>query len=483
MSDDSESDWQPALDDLEQRRVAAAEMGGAERVARHHQAGKLTARERIGALADDFVEIGRLAGDGAVNGFVAGVGQVDGRPVAIGAEDFTVAGGSIGDGESAKRQRLAELAVQERIPLVMLLEGAGHRAVDAGTPAGRRSPGDLMAQADASGRVPFAAAVLGPSAGHGALSAPLADFTVMTAAASIFSAGPPLVRTAIGEEITKEALGGPDVALVSGVVHNFAAADSDALAQVRRWLSYLPSSAWERPTSMPSDDGERMVPEVLDIVPHNPRQAYDIARVVGTLVDRDSWFEIQPRFGRSIMTGLARLEGQAVAIVANQPNHLGGTIDVDAADKAAHFIRVADSFHVPLVFLTDNPGVLAGSASERAGILRHAGRMFASQHAATVPKLQLTIRKAYGFGSTVMAMNPFDGQTLNLAWPGVTFAAMPTQGTELGSVYRSAASMSIDDVIHPADSRNALIGGLRIATRGVVPAPKNHVVSTPAVWR
>lgn len=479
MTDD---DWGPALEDLASRRAAARAMGGAEKLERHRGRGKLDARRRIDTLLDhgSFTEIGALISGLPADAFVAGVGAIDGRPVAVGAEDFTVAGGSIGPGASSKRYRIAELALQERMPLVMLLEGAGHRPPLPDDPPGRRTPGDLQQQAFNSGRVPMVTAVLGPSAGHGALSAPLADFTVMTAAASIFTAGPPLVKASLGEDITKEALGGPDVALASGVIHNLADSDADALGQIRRWLSYVPGSAWERPPRIASDDGERRVPELLDIVPRNPRRAYDMSRVIEAVVDPGSWFEIQSGFGRSMLTGVARMAGQPVAIVANQPKHLAGTIDVDAADKAAHFIRVADSFHLPLVLLTDNPGVLAGSASERAGILRHAGAMFAAQHAATVPKIQLTLRKAYGFGSTAMGMNPFDNQTLNLAFPGVTFGAMPARGAddatgadadgaaalraaESDSAYRSAGGLSVDDIIDPADTRIMILRGLAMA--------------------
>lgn len=479
----TDEDWGPALEDLAARRAAARAMGGADKLAKHRGSGKLDARGRIDALVDQgsFTEVGALIGGGLpADAFVAGVGSIAGRPVAVGAEDFTVAGGSIGPGASSKRFRIAELALQERMPLVMLLEGAGHRPPMPGDPPGRRTPGDLQQQAANSGYVPMVTGVFGPSAGHGALSAPLADFTVMTEQASIFTAGPPLVKASLGEEISKEDLGGPDIALASGVIHNLATDDTDALVQIRRWLAYLPSSAWDRPSVVDAADGPRPTPELLDLVPRNPRRGYDMARVIDVVVDPGSWFEVQPRFGPSMLTGLAHLAGQPVAIVANQPAHMAGTIDVDAAEKAAHFIQVADSFHLPIVLLTDNPGVLAGSASEKAGILRHAGRMFAAQHAATVPKIQLTLRKAYGFGSTAMGMNPFDNQTLNLAYPGVTFGAMPARGAdeatgaddntaaalreaELASGYRSAAGLSIDDIIDPADTRNAILAGLAMA--------------------
>ncbi len=477
-------EWQDTLDDLASRRAAAVAMGGPGRVERHRAQGKLDARSRISTLLDQgsFTEIGQLVGPQPADGFVAGIGRVDGRPVAVGAEDFTVAGGSIGQGTAAKRYRVAELALQERIPLVMLLEGAGHRPPMPDDPPSRRTPGDLQAQADLSGRVPFATAVLGASAGHGALSAPLADFTVMTPQAAIFTAGPPLVKASLGEDIDKDELGGPAVALASGVIHNLADDDHDALRHVKQWLSYLPSSAWERPPVVPATDGDRDVGELTDIVPRNPRRAYDMHKVIVAVCDRESWFEVQPAFGRSLLTGFARLGGQPVAIVANQPLELAGTIDADAADKAAHFVQVADSFHLPLILLSDNPGVLAGSAAERAGILRHAARMYAAQHLATVPKIQLTLRKAYGFGSTAMGMNPFDNQTLNLAFPGVTFGAMPARGAddatgadettraalrdaELASGYRSANGLSVDDIIEPAATRSMLLRGLATAER------------------
>jgi acetyl-CoA carboxylase carboxyltransferase component len=303
----------------------------------------------------------------------------------------------------------------------------------------------------------------------------------MTDTASIFTAGPPLVKASLGEDVTKEDLGGPAVALASGLIHNHASSDEDALAQIRQWLSYLPSSAWQQPPIEEDAEGDRATPELVEMIPTNPRHPYDMAAVIVTVMDTGSFFEIQPGFGPSMITGFARLSGQPVAVVANQPQHLAGTINVEAAEKATHFIKVADSFHVPLIFLTDNPGVLAGSASEKAGILKHAGRMFTAQHAATVPKIQLTLRKAYGFGSTAMGMNPFDNQTLNLAYPGVSFGAMPARGAdeatgadeqtraalqqaEEESGYRSASALSVDDIIEPAETRSKLLQGLTISS-------------------
>jgi acetyl-CoA carboxylase carboxyltransferase component len=483
------TDWQPLLDDLDGRRTAARAMGGEERLARHRSPGRLDARARIGRLFDPgtFVELGTLVGSvhrgvnppTPADGLVAGHGLIDGRPVLAGAEDFTVMGGSIGHGTGAKRQRLAELAHQERVPLVMLLEGAGARAQNAFERRGR-APNDLQTLARLSGLVPTVGVVMGPSAGHGALTAPLMDFVVMVEGAALFSAGPPLVKSSMGEATTKEELGGTGVhTAVSGVAQNAATDDADALDLVRHYLSYFPSNAWTRPADLPPSDGARPVPELVEIIPADPRRAYDMRRVIDVLVDRDSGLEVEPAYGRTVITALARLGGVSVAIVANQPAVKAGAIDADGADKAAHFLGVAAAFHLPVVFLADNPGVLAGSASERSGILRHAARMFAAQARVASPKLHVTLRKAYGFGSSLMAMNPFDDQTVSLALPGARLGAMPAEGgadaagvdgdtkavlqhAELGGAYAAADTMSYDEIVEPAELRGALLDALRL---------------------
>ena len=401
MTDDVPGGWKPTLDDLAERRAAARAMGGDERLERHRKAGKLDVRARVEELLDpgSFSELGTLVGSAPADAFVAGAGRIGERPVMVGAEDFTVLGGTIAGGSNAKRYRIAELALQRRVPLIMLLEGAGHRPDDRSQ---GRHPTDLGIQARCSGRVPLVTGVLGPSAGHGALIAPMSDFAVMTEQAAIFTAGPPVVKESTGEDVGKDELGGPGVALPSGLVHNVATDDADALAQIRRYLSFFPSSAWSYPSRCTGDDqGPRPVDELLEIIPRDNRRIYDIRDVIDAITDRGDWFEVQPGFGRAIVCALAHLGGEPVAIVANQPNVQAGSIDAPAADKAAHFIMVADSFHVPLVFLADNPGMLPGTRSERAGVLRSGARMFGAQTQATVPKLHVTLRKAYGFGSNV----------------------------------------------------------------------------------
>jgi acetyl-CoA carboxylase carboxyltransferase component len=496
----NEQDWKETLEDLDLRRQRARAMGGPERLAKHHGKGKLDARARLEHLLDkgSFREFGTLVGgEIAADGIVAGSGLIDGSPVMVGAEDFTTLAGSIGPGGNAKRYRLAELALRDKIPLVMLLEGAGFR------PSGEhygRTPTDLLAQAQCSGRVPTVAAVLGPSAGHGALVAPVCDWTIMSRQGAIFTAGPPVVKESTGEGISKEDLGGPDVALASGVIHNLAEDDESVLDDIRRYLSYFPASAWSYPSSLPSGENSepRATPELLDIVARDRRRVYDMRAVLDVVFDRPDWFEIQPKFGQAIICVLAHLGGHPVAVVANQPKVLAGSIDADAADKAAHFITVADSFHLPIVFLADNPGMLPGSRSERTGVLRSGARMFAAQTAATTLKLHVTLRKAYGFGSMVMSLLGFDNQGATFAYPGATMGAMSAAAlsrashadedieaklrkAEVEASFRSASHLGFDDLIHPEETRNALLSALQrgIYSRQSAAEPVSRTVITP----
>ena len=496
--DELPGDWGPTLDDLARRRQEARSLGGSERVSRHNSPGRLDARQRIDHLCDpgSFREIGTLVGDVAADAFVAGTGRIDGRPVLVGAEDFTTVAGTIAAGNNAKRHRLAELALQERAPLVMLLEGAGYRPTAGGH---GRAPTDLLTQLRCSGNVPIVVGVLGASAGHGALVASIADFSVMTADASIFTAGPPVVKEATGEEVDKLDLGGPSVAIASGLIHNLANDDRDALDQIRRYLSYLPSSAWSLAGSQTGDDmSPRPVPELLSIIPRNNRRVYDMRHVLDALVDGGRWFEVQRGYGDAIICALAHLGGEPVAIVANQPMVLAGSVDSSAATKAAHFITVADSFHLPIVMLADNPGMLPGTQSERAAILRAGGRMFAAITAATTIKLHVTLRKAYGFGSMVMGMSAFGGQTATFAFPGATLGAMGAgaQGkaqnadadtaavlrrAELDASYNSASNLGFDELIDPRETREVLIASLQVAVgrRQSPPGPVARVGIVP----
>jgi acetyl-CoA carboxylase carboxyltransferase component len=322
----------------------------------------------------------------------------------------------------------------------------------------------------------------------------------MSRQGAIFTAGPPVVKESTGEEISKEDLGGPSIALASGVIHNVAEDDEAVLDDIRRYLSYFPPSAWSYPSSLPNDEASesRSTPELLDIVPRGNRRVYDMRAVLDVVFDDRGWFEVQPKFGKAMICALAHLGGHPLAVVANQPNVLAGSIDADAADKAAHFITVADSFHLPIVFLADNPGMLPGSRSEKSGVLRSGARMFAAQTAATTLKLHVTLRKAYGFGSMVMSLLGFDNQSATFAYPGATMGAMSAAAlskashaaedveaklrkAEVEASFRSAGHLGFDDLIHPEETRNALLSALQrgIYSRQAAAEPVSRTLITP----
>ncbi len=477
-------EWAPWLERLEQRRARAQEMGGPERVERlMHARGKLDARQRIERLFDPgtFVEIGELVGnieDIPGDGFVCGMGRIEGRAALGGVEDFSVLGGSIGSGGAAKRYRIAELALQEGVPLVTMLDGAGHRLTD--EPSGR-APNDLLAMADLSGHVPMVCLVLGGAAGHSALAAPLSDFVIMSETGSMFTGGPPLVKGATGEEVTKEELGGPEVcAEIAGSAHNVAPDDAAAIDMARRYLSYLPPNRDARaPRRDGPDTGPRRIEDMLEIIPPNDRKPYDMHEVIERVVDEHSLFEVQPRYGRGLVTALARLGGRPVAFVANNPKHGAGAVDSAAAIKAADFIETVGNFGLPVIFFIDNPGVMAGRRAEREGILKWGGKMFLAERRLKVPKLSVSFRKGFGFGLVNMGGTPFDNQTLSYTLPSMNLAAMPAgtggrsakldpetqrqvEEAQRAGPYRMANRLGVDDVLDPRELRNGLLRGLML---------------------
>lgn len=500
--------WSDLLQDLDARLDTARAMGGAEKLAKQRAGGRFDARQRIAQLCDpgSFREIGTLVGalsygglpPAPADGLIAGSACINGRPVVVGSEDFSVQGGSIGIGTHAKRVRLAEMALQERAPLIMLLEGAGERMTNA-FERYVHAPNDLQLLAKLSGKIPTIAVVVGASAGHGVLTALLMDWVVMVRGSAMFSAGPPLVEAAIGEKVSKEELGGVQTHVTeSGVAHNLAENDTDAFALVRKYLSYFPQNAWQRPPTVEPTDGERRLDTILDLIPRRLGRPYDIRPVLDLLADHGTLLEVQPLHGTPMVTALARLGGQPVALVANQPQVQGGAITRQAADKAAHFLDLADAFHFPVVFLADTPGIMAGTHAERAGTLRSAARMYAAQARLRSAKLHVTLRKAFGFGSSLMAMNPFDGQTVALAFPTVTLGAMPATGggaaaklsaeaqaqadaSERAAAWKTADSLSYDEIIDPRDLRNALLAGLRLSAGRTTepPAPAQHTGVRP----
>ena len=477
MDEHEQSGWPELTARFERHHAAAAAMGGQERIDRQHAKGALTALERVHVLLDPgtFREIGTFAGIGIGaprDAMVAGHGTVDGHPVLVGAEDATVQGGSIGSAGMSKRARLAVLAAQERVPLVMLLDGAGHR-VSAAPERGRPAPTDLALLVDLVGFVPTIAVVHGASAGHGALTAPLCDVVIMVEGqGQLFVAGPPLVAAATGEQIDKESLGGSNVHLASGVAHLGATDDHEALRMVRRLLAVGRAAEAAAPAERRS---------LTELIPANQRAPYDMRLVLDALFDAESVMILQDRFGASLITAFARLHGDPVAIVANQPMVSGGALDADAAVKAQRFIALSSARRLPLIMLADNPGVLPGAAAERDGALRAAADMFMAQHRHPGAKLHVTLRKAYGFGSSMMGQNPYGHQTVTLALPDATVGAMPARGgadviaadddtrrqlIELEQVgpWRQADTMSYDEVVLPDDLRQALADALRLAS-------------------
>ena len=477
--------WLPWLENLEKMRAEALQMGGEERIERLvHQRGRLDARQRIERLFDPgtFVEIGQLVGSLEKipgDAFVCGAGKIHGRPAMGGVEDFSVMGGSIGSGGSSKRYRLAELAKQEKVPLVTMLDGAGHRLTDTG--GGGRAPNDLLAMADLSGHVPMVCLILGASAGHSALAAPLSDFVIMAEYSSMFTGGPPLVKAAIGEDVTKEELGGYRVCTeIAGSAHNVAKDDAACIQMARDYLSYFPLHAGGTlPTRGGGDTGPRRVEEILEIIPTNDRQPYKMHEVIRLIVDDGTYFEYQPRYGRPLICALAYLGGRVVAIVANNPSVGAGALDSAAAIKAADFLTMLGHYGHPVIFLTDNPGVLAGTRAEREGILKWGGKMFHAERRLTNPKINVLMRKGFGFGLVNMAGTPFDNQTQTYSFPSMNLAAMPAgsggksakldeetqaqvEAEQKSGPYRMANRMGVDDVIDPRELRNALLNGLML---------------------
>lgn len=501
-------DFAAQIDELRRRKDRNLQMGGPERVARQHERGKLTVRERLDLLFDpgSFVELGLLAhqqplrGQEAsapeqtpADGVVTGHGLVDGRQVWVIAYDFTVMAGSMGQvGEQFKASRVRELALRYRKPVVWLLDSAGARIQEAAGSTFAGSGFLFSDQVAMSGVVPQVAAMLGPCAAGTAYIPGLSDFVPMVKGTSSMAlGGSRLVRAATGEDVSDQDMGGSQVhCYQSGVGDNEVADDAQCLAEVRRFLSYLPSSNLEEPPFQDlGDPPDRRLETLQTLVPANPRAVYDVRKVVATIVDRDSWFEIKPTWARNLVVGLGRIGGHSVGLVANQPMQKGGVLDVDAADKAARFIRMCDAFNVPLVYLVDVPGFMVGSGVERQGIIRHGAKMLYATAEATVPKVTVVMRKAYGAGYFVMCGKGYHPDLL-VAWPLAEISVMGPEGAvniifnrqveaaddpaatrarlveqvrETISPYVAAGWAMIDDVIDPADTREVIFRGLEQA--------------------
>jgi len=435
--------WKPESDEIERRRAAAREQGGAHAVARQHARGRLTVRERIDALADagSFREHGEVAGrletgsDGrevfTPANVVVGTARIDGRPVVVAGDDFTIRGGSYSPAGLRKGIYADELAVRRRVPLVRLLEGGGASVAGATGVRGRSgydwvaaSPLNLLCM-EALATVPVVCAALGPVAGFPAARLVASHLSIMTRSAQVLTGGPALVERATGRAISKEELGGAQVHLRSGVVDNVAEDEADVWRQVRAFLGYLPANVGEGPPRQESDDPPaRREEELISLVPRERRRAYRVRRVIEAVVDRGSFFEMGALYGRSQVTGLARLGGRPVGMLANDCHHEGGSMTADGARKVRRFAELCDAMSLPIVSLVDEPGFWIGPEAERAGTIRFGMETMFAVLQTEVPWAAVVMRRAFG---VALGIHLGPSPTV-IAWPSAQSGSMPVEG-------------------------------------------------------
>jgi len=496
---------QDPLEAMRRRYAEARGGGGEERVAKQHAAGKLTARERLEALCDpgSFQELDalvvhrshdfgmdrqRIPGDGVVTGH----GRVGGRPVFVFAQDFTVFGGSLSETFAAKICKVMDLAMKVGAPVIGLNDSGGAR-IQEGVVSLAGYADIFLRNTLASGVVPQISVIMGPCAGGAVYSPAITDFIVMVRDTSyMFITGPEVIRMVTHEEVTKEKLGGAMTHNSQSGVAQFAAADDrDAIELVRELLSFFPQNNMEDPPKRPTDDPEDRADQTLNtLVPPNPNQPYDIKKVVHAVVDDGRFLEVHEHFAKNIVVGFARLGGRPVGIVANQPAVLAGCLDINASVKGARFVRFCDAFNIPLVVFEDVPGFLPGTDQEFRGIILHGAKLLYAFAEATVPKLTVITRKAYGGAYCVMASKHIRTD-FNFAWPTAEIAVMGSEGavgiihrreiqeagkdaeavraarveehrTKFANPYVAAERGYVDEVIEPALTRSKLIAALRL---------------------
>ena len=504
------------LNELRQRKYEAGH-GDADAFNRQHARGKLTARERINRLVDrnSFEEIDifakhrasgfgleerRIAGDGVVTG----MGKIDGRDVVLFSHDATVFGGSLGEVFAEKVIKVMDLALRNRIPIIGINDSGGAR-IQEGVVSLAGYAEIFWRNVEASGLVPQLSLILGPSTGGAVYSPAITDFTFMVHELGyMFITGPEVVRVTTGENVTFDSLGGAEVHNVkSGVAHFLAETEDECFAQVRRLFKYIPQAFDQQPLVVASTDSpERADPGLATIIPDNPKEPYDIKDVIGMVVDHAEFFEVQPFFAMNIVVGFAHLDGHPVGIVANQPKVMAGALDINASVKAARFVRFCDAFNIPLVVFVDVPGFLPGTAQEYGGIIRHGSKLLYAFAEATVPKLTVITRKAYGGAYCVMCSKHIRAD-FNVAWPTAEIAVMGPEGAvniifhrelsaaeeplvrrrelvneyteKFANPYIAAERGYIDDVIEPGRTRLELIRALKIALRKErIRSPKWH---------
>ena len=502
---------------LRELKAQALQGGGPERIERQHKAGKLTARERLELLLDpgSFREIDmfvthretrfgmdrrKYLGDGVVTGW----GTIDGRLVFVYSQDFTVMGGSLGEAHAQKIVKILDLAMKNGAPVIGINDSGGAR-IQEGV-VSLAGYGDIFYRNTlASGVIPQIAAIMGPCAGGAVYSPALMDFIFMVRGTSyMFVTGPDVVKAVTHEDVTFEDLGGADVhATKSGVAHVVADSEADALYLIRKLLGYLPQNNMEDPPFVDTgDDPLREDPELDRIVPTDPSKPYDVRDVIRRVVDNGEFFEIHETYAANIVVGFARLGGYSVGIVANQPAVLAGVLDINASEKAARFVRFCDAFNIPIITFVDVPGFMPGTVQEHGGIIRAGAKLLYAYSEATVPKLTVILRKAYGGAYDVMSSKHL-GADVNFAWPTAEIAVMGPEGAvkiifrrelaqaedpaarqeELVAQYRrefahpyiAASRGFIDEVIEPRETRPRLINALHMLANKREPRPpKKH---------
>ncbi len=504
---------QDVIEALEARREQARLGGGAERIARQHEKGKLTARERVEALLDegsfeefdmfvehqcsDFgMEAQKVPGDGVITGY----GTINGRLVYLFSKDFTVFGGSLSHAHAQKIVKVQTAAMNNGAPLIGIFDAGGAR-IQEGVDSLAGYADIFLQNTLASGVIPQISVIMGPCAGGDVYSPALTDFIFMVKDTSyMYVTGPDVVRTVTNEEVTHEELGGARVhAAKSGVADGAFENDIEALVQIRRLVDFLPLSNRETPPQVPSfDDPMRDIPSLDTLIPDNPNTPYDMRELIEKVVDEGDVFEISPMFGANIIVGFGRMDGQTVGFVANQPMTLAGVLDIDASRKAARFVRFCDCFGIPIVTFVDVPGFMPGTKQEYGGLIRHGAKLLFAYAEATVPKITVITRKAYGGAYDVMSSKHLRGD-INYAWPTAEIAVMGAKGaveiifrSELGDAekiarrtkeyednfanpYVAARKGYIDDIIRPHATRRRIIGALRTLRSKSVSNPwKKH---------
>jgi acetyl-CoA carboxylase carboxyltransferase component len=486
------------VEELKFRRQQARALGGLEAVAKHHERGRLTIRERVERLVDpqSFQEVGTLAGQGKYEGtqlkgvtpapYVMGLARIDGRPVAIGGEDFTIRGGSSWSGDRKKGGQggfVEDLAASYLIPLVNLIDGSGGSVTSINKRGHAVFPGvhGFERSVELLGKVPVVCAVLGTAAGGPAGRAILSHWSVMVDGTSqVFAAGPPVVERSLGQKITKEDLGGPSLAVdLAGTIDNRVPTEDACFAEIRRFLSYLPANVWELPPETACRDAvDRCDEGLLSIVPKDRRRPYSMKKLIAHVIDRDTFFEIQPTFGKALITGLARMNGKVVGIIANNPMIYGGAMDVKAARKQIHFVEMCDCFHIPLIFFVDVPGFMVGKDAEAAATLREGMRAVFVGLQATVPMYTVVVRKCYGMAG--MGTTDKNGLDFKIAWPSAEWGSLPIEGgvaaafrreienapdgkareqeieaelRAIASPFRTAEAFGVEEIIDPRETR------------------------------